>query len=37
MLEKMKTVLAEQLNCDAESVRAATSVKGDVGADAADL
>ena len=37
MLEKMKTMLAEQLNCDAESITPDTSFKDDLGADSLDL
>ncbi len=37
MLEKMKEVIAEQLNCDAETITAETSFKDDLGADSLDL
>ena len=37
MLEKMKEIIAEQLNCDAESITLETSFKEDLGADALDL
>ena len=37
MLEKMKTMLAEQLKCDAESITPDTSFKDDLGADSLDL
>ena len=37
MLEKMKEMLAEQLNCDAESIQPETSFKEDLGADSLDL
>ena len=33
----MKTMLAEQLNCDAESITPDTSFKDDLGADSLDL
>ena len=33
MLEKMKEIIAEQLNCDAESITPETSFKEDLGAD----
>ena len=37
MLEKMKEIIAEQLNVDAEAVLAESSVKEDLGADSLDL
>ena len=37
MLEKMKEIIAEQLNCDAESITLQTSFKEDLGADSLDL
>ena len=37
MLEKMKEIIAEQLNCDAESISLETSFKEDLGADSLDL
>ncbi len=37
MLEKMRTMLAEQLGCDAESITPDTSFKDDLGADSLDL
>ena len=37
MLEKMKEIIAEQLNCDAESITPETSFKEDLGADADSL
>ena len=37
MLEKMKEMLAEQLNCDAAGITAETSFKDDLGADSLDL
>ena len=37
MLEKMKEIIAEQLNCDAESITLETSFKEDLGADSLDL
>ncbi|MCI8466378.1 MAG: acyl carrier protein [Lachnospiraceae bacterium] len=37
MLEKMKEMIAEQLNVDAESVTEASSFKDDLGADSLDL
>ncbi len=36
MLEKMKEIIAEQLNCDAESITLETSFKEDLGADSLD-
>ena len=33
MLEKMSEMIAEQLNCDAETITADTSFKDDLGAD----
>ena len=37
MLEKMKEIIADQLNCDAESITLETSFKEDLGADSLDL
>ena len=37
MLEKMKEIIAEQLNCDAESITPEPSFKEDLGADSLDL
>lgn len=37
MLEKMKEIIAEQLNVDAEIVTAESSFKEDLGADSLDL
>lgn len=37
MLEKMKEMVAEQLNVDAEEITAETSFKDDLGADSLDL
>ena len=37
MLEKMQEIIAEQLNCDAESIKPETSFKDDLGADSLDL
>ncbi len=37
MLEKMKQMLADQLNCDADSITPDTSFKDDLGADSLDL
>ncbi len=37
MLEKMRDIIAEQLNCDAESITPETSFKDDLGADSLDL
>ena len=37
MLEKMKEMIAEQLNCEAEGITEATSFKEDLGADSLDL
>ena len=37
MLEKMKEMIAEQLNVDAEAVAAESSFKEDLGADSLDL
>ena len=36
-LEKMSEMIAEQLNCDAETITADTSFKDDLGADSLDL
>ena len=37
MLEKMREIIAEQLNCEAESIQPETSFKEDLGADSLDL
>ena len=37
MLEKMKEMLAEQLNCEASTITPETSFKDDRGADSLDL
>lgn len=37
MLEKMKEIIAEQLNVDAETITEASSFKEDLGADSLDL
>ena len=37
MLEKMQQMIAEQLNCDADSITPETSFKDDLGADSLDL
>ena len=37
MLEKMREISAEQLNCEAESIQLETSFKEDLGADSLDL
>lgn len=37
MLEKMKEIIAEQLNTSAEDITEATSFKDDLGADSLDL
>ena len=37
MLEKMKEMIADQLNCDAESITPETAFKEDLGADSLDL
>ena len=37
MLEKMKEIIAEQLNCEADSIIMETSFKEDLGADSLDL
>ncbi|MDD7738568.1 MAG: acyl carrier protein [Fusicatenibacter sp.] len=37
MLEKMKEILADQLNCDADTINEDTSFKDDLGADSLDL
>lgn len=37
MLEKMRAILAEQLNCDGETITEETSFKDDLGADSLDL
>lgn len=37
MFEKMKNIIADQLNCDASSIFMDTSFKDDLGADSLDL
>ena len=37
MIEKMKEIIADQLNCDAESITPETAFKEDLGADSLDL
>ena len=37
MLEKMKEIIADQLNVDADSITEASSFKEDIGADSLDL
>ncbi|HIS32287.1 MAG TPA: acyl carrier protein [Candidatus Limivivens intestinipullorum] len=37
MLEKMKEIIAEQLNCEADTITEETSFKDDLGADSLDL
>ena len=37
MLEKMKEIIAEQLNCGADTITEETSFKEDLGADSLDL
>ena len=37
MLEKMKTIIAEQLSVDADSIQADSNFKEDLGADSIDL
>ena len=37
MLEKLREIIAEQLNCEAESIQLETSFKEDLGADSLDL
>ena len=37
MLEKMKEIIAEQLNVDASEITPSTSFKDDLGADSLDL
>jgi len=37
MLEKMKAIISEQLNCDENSINMETSFKDDLGADSLDL
>ena len=37
MLEKMIPIIAEQLNCDGETIGLDTSFKDDLGADSLDL
>ena len=37
MLEKMREIIAEQLNCDGETIGLDTSFKDDLGADSMDL
>lgn len=37
MLEKMKEIIADQLNCETETITEETSFKEDLGADSLDL
>lgn len=37
MLEKMKDIIAEQLNCETENITLETTFKEDLGADSLDL
>ena len=37
MLEEMKEMIAEQLNCEESSITETTSFKDDLGADSLDL
>ena len=37
MLQKMREIIAEQLNCDGETIGLDTSFKDDLGADSLDL
>ena len=37
MLEKMREIIAEQLNCDGETIGLDTSFKDDLGADSLDF
>ena len=37
MLEEMREIIADQLNCDAEKITEETSFKDDLGADSLDL
>ncbi len=37
MFEKMRDILAEQLNCEAETITMETSFKDDLGLDSLDL
>ena len=37
MLERIRTILAEQFNCEADSIDENTSFKDDLGADSLDL
>lgn len=37
MLEKMREIIAEQLNCDESDINADTNFKDDLGADSLDL
>lgn len=37
MLEEMREIIAEQLNCDGETIGLDTSFKDDLGADSLDL
>ena len=37
MLEKMREIIAEHLNCDGETIGLDTSFKDDLGADSLDL
>ena len=37
MLEEMREIIADQLNCDAETITEETSFKDDLGADSLEL
>ena len=37
MLEEMKSIIAEQLNCSEDQINESTSFKEDLGADSLDL
>lgn len=37
MLEKMREIIAEQLNCEADTIKEETAFKEDLGADSLDL
>lgn len=37
MLEEMREIISDQLNCDAETITEDTSFKDDLGADSLDL
>jgi acyl carrier protein len=37
MLEKMKEIIAEQLSCEMDEIKAETAFKEDLGADSLDL